>query len=91
MSEKTEALLTELSALVRRRFPNADGVVCSHSADDTVLWQVTAGGQVIWDALPAVTTQIPNWDRLPDAVGLLRQVANGRSDVGDLIAVQLAD
>ncbi len=62
MSTSTElarARLGTLRQLVRRRFPAADGLICSHDADDTVLWQVVAGTDVIWDAGPDVTHTIP--------------------------------
>ncbi len=63
--------LAALAALVRRRFPTADGVVCSHGDGDTILWQVVAGDRVLWDAGPDVHHKIPKWAALSDSAGLL--------------------
>ncbi len=76
MQESGEALRA-LRKLVRRRFPAADGIRYGHSNGpfgDSPLWQVLAGDEVIWDAGPAVETQIPTWERLPEVVGLMAQV-----------------
>lgn len=69
--------MRELKRLVKRRFPGADGIRYGHSAahgGDTILWQVLAGDDVLWDAGPAVDEQIPRWDRLPEAAAVLAKV-----------------
>lgn len=65
-------VLAELGELVRQRFPAADGLVCSCGDGDTILWQVVAGHDVVWNALPDVDEQIPQWHALPLASDLLQ-------------------
>jgi hypothetical protein len=81
--------LQELGALVRHRFTAADGIVYSHDEHDTPLWQIVAGHDVIWDALPAVTHQIPEWHQLGDAVTLLAPIAAALGTQGDLLILRL--
>lgn len=72
----SEEKLRSLGVLVRQRFPAADGIRYGHSNtpfSDSILWQVLAGHEVIWDAGPAVTKQIPAWGQLEAAVGLMVQ------------------
>jgi len=82
---------SKLAALVRRRFPTADGIRYGHrsgSDGDTVLWQVLRGKRAIWSAGPGVSTQIPRWDELSEAVRLLVQVVPADVE-GDWLVLKL--
>jgi hypothetical protein len=82
--------LRALKRLVRRRFPGADGIRYGHAALPryTILWQVLAGDEVLWDAGAAVKEQIPRWERLPDAAQLLDQLIPAEVE-GDWLVLRL--
>lgn len=85
------AAIEDLGALVRRRFPAADGIRYGHSTGpggDTVLWQVLKGKRAIWSAGPGANTQIPRWDELPEAVMLLVQAIPAETE-GDWLVLSL--
>jgi hypothetical protein len=82
-------VLAELGELVRQRFAAADGLVCSCGDGDTILWQVVAGHEVVWNALPDVEEQIPEWHALPRAADLLHRAVSEQGCVGDLVVVRL--
>jgi hypothetical protein len=91
MQAQGEALRA-LKKLVRHRFPAADGIRYGHSTvpgGDTILWQVLAGDEVIWDAGPAVDEQIPAWERLADAAALMAQAIPAGIE-GDWLVLRLA-
>lgn len=83
--------LRALKKLVRRRFPEADGIRYGHSNapdNNTVLWQVLAGDEVVWDAGPGVDTQISTWERLSTAVALT-SAATPADVEGDWLVLRL--
>lgn len=82
--------LFTLADIVRHRFPGADAVVCTYAASDTTLWQVLAGGTVIWNAMPDVQDEIPEWAGLPDAALALHKVMTARArDIDEPVTVRL--
>lgn len=81
--------LAELGALVRERFPAADGVRYGHDHGDVMLWQVLAGNEVVWDAGPGVIEQIPQWHKLGEAVEALGGALNDSTECGDWLVLRL--
>jgi hypothetical protein len=82
-----------LKNLLRKRFPGqgANGIRYGRTKDaggDTVLWQVLAGDEVLWDAGPEVKDQIPAWERLGDAAMLVALLVPGDAE-GDWLVLRL--